>query len=77
VRLVGPYPFIAGGKIRVGLHRTNGGPTLVFFDEAASTLDEVSIKIPTADETVIRAYEDAVRAFNLKLTTALVNKDAA
>jgi len=76
VRLVGPYPFIAGGKIRVGLHRTNGGPTLVFFDEAASTLDEVSIKIPTADETIIRAYEDAVRAFNLKLATSLAKEVA-
>jgi hypothetical protein len=77
VRLVGPFPFIAGGKIRVAFHRTNGGPTLVFLGEGSSTLDEVSIKIPTADETVIRAYEEAVRAFNLKLTTALVNKDAA
>lgn len=76
MRLVGPYPFIAGGKIRVGLHRTNGGPTLVFFDEAASTLDEVSIKIPTADENVIRAYEEAVRAFNLKLATSLAKEVA-
>ncbi len=76
MRLVGPYPFIAGGKIRVGLHRTNGGPTLVFFDEAASTLDEVSIKIPTADEHVIRAYEEAVRAFNLKLATSLAKEVA-
>ena len=76
MRLVGPYPFIAGGKIRVGFHRTNGGPTLVFFDEAASTLDEVSIKIPTADENVIRAYEEAVRAFNLKLATSLAKENA-
>jgi hypothetical protein len=76
VRLVGPFPFIAGGKIRVGCHRTNGGPTLVFFDDAASSLDEVSIKIPTADEHVIRAYEEAVRAFNLKLATSLAKEVA-
>ena len=76
MRLVGPFPFISEGKIRIGFHRTNGGPTLVFFDEKASSLDEVSLKIPTADEHVIRAYEEAVRAFNVKLSAALAKEVA-
>lgn len=67
MRLVGPFPFISHGKIRIGFHRTSGGPTLVFYDETAASLDEVSLKIPTTDENVMRAYEAAVRAFNREL----------
>lgn len=76
MRLVGPFPFISHGKIRIGFHRTSGGPTLVFYDETAASLDEVSLKIPTADEQVVRAYEEAVRAFNVKLSAALAKEVA-
>jgi len=76
MRLVGPFPFIASGKMRVGLHRTANGPTICFYDDTGSSLDEVSIRIPTTDENVVRAYEEAVRAFNVKLSAALA-KEAA
>ena len=76
MRLVGPYPFIAYGSVRLTAERKPDGVTIVIRDGTTSGLDELSFRLLGVSEQEIDAYEAAVKAFNNALALAKA-KEAA
>jgi hypothetical protein len=76
MRLVGPFPFIAYGSVRLTSERKPDGVTIVIRDGTTSGLDELSFRLLGVSETEIDAYEAAVKAFNNALALAKA-KEAA
>lgn len=76
MRLVGPFPFIAYGSVRLTSERKKDGVTVVIKDDTNTGLDELSFRLIGISETDIDAYEAAVKAFNNALAMARA-KEAA
>jgi hypothetical protein len=72
MKLIGPWPCIANGKIRLTAKRGKDGLTLIIQDDSHTGLDEVSIRMIGLPDAEIDAYEWAVRSFNnsLEITRA-------
>lgn len=67
MKLVGPWPCIANGKVRLSAKRGRDGLTLILTDDSQTCLDEVSIRMIGLPDAEIDAYEWAVRSFNNSL----------
>lgn len=67
MKLIGPWPCIANGKVRLSAKRGRDGLTLILTDDSLTDLDEVSIRMIGLSDADIDAYEWAVRAFNNSL----------
>lgn len=67
MKLIGPWPCIANGKVRLSAKRGRDGLTLILTDDSQTGLDEVSIRMIGLPDTDIDAYEWAVRSFNNSL----------
>lgn len=67
MKLIGPWPCIANGKIRLSAKRNKNGLTLIITDNNSSGLDELSVAMIGLPDAEIDAYEWAVRSFNNSL----------
>ncbi len=76
MRLIGPYPAIAAGKIRLSAIRTKDGVTILITDQNSSGLDELSVAMIGLSVAEADAFETAVSAFNNALALAKA-KEAA
>lgn len=76
MRLVGPFPFMAHGQVRLAAYRKPDGMTVAIIDAAGTGLDEISFRLLGLSENEIDAYEAAVKAFNNALAIARA-KEAA
>lgn len=76
MKLIGPWPCIANGKVRLSAKRGRDGLTLILTDDSQTGLDEVSIRMIGLSTSEADAFEQAVTAFNNALAMARA-KEAA
>lgn len=76
MRLVGPFPFMAHGLVRLTAYRKPDGVTVTITDTHSTGLDELSFRLIGISDAEADAYEAAVKAFNNALAIAKA-KEAA